>query len=108
MPTNIHTDNRIFTNIILMADKVKMHRNCMLLPEDIVSKSSQRNIRSANTCDPVLKLLNKEITSDIQKHKQTYGRSIYTLTGTTCTIHTFYVVYPIEHLQPHPSHPATK
>ena len=74
--TNIHTANRIFTNIILMADKQnipkgKMHSNCRLLPEDIVCKITQRNnIRRANTCDPALKLLNEEITSDIQKHKQ--------------------------------------
>ena len=38
IPTNIHTANRIFTNIILMADKQnipkgKMHSNCRLLPE---------------------------------------------------------------------------
>ena len=26
--------------------------------------------RRANTCDPALKLLNEEITYDIQKHKQ--------------------------------------
>ena len=71
--TNIHTANRIFTNIILMADKQnipkgKMHSNCRLLPEDIVCKITQRNnIRRANTCDPALKLLNEEITSDIQK-----------------------------------------
>ena len=43
IPTNIHTANRIFTNIILMADKQnipkgKMHSNCRLLPEDIVCK----------------------------------------------------------------------
>ena len=49
----------------------KMHSNCRLLPEDIVCKITQRNnIRRANTCDPALKLLNEEITSDIQKHKQ--------------------------------------
>ena len=65
-----------FTNIILMADnqnipKGKMHSNCRLLPKDIVCKITQRNnIRRANTCDPALKLLNEEITSDIQKHKQ--------------------------------------
>ena len=76
IPTNIHTANRIFTNIILMTDKQnipkgKMHSNCRLLPEDIVCKITQRNnIRRANTCDPTLKLLNEEITSDIQKHKQ--------------------------------------
>ena len=76
IPTNIHTANRIFTNIILMADKhkipkSKMHSNFRLLPEDIVYKIIQRNnIRRANTCDPALKLLNEEITSDIQKHKQ--------------------------------------
>ena len=66
-PTNIHTDNRIFTNIILMADKQnipkgKMHSNCRLLPEVIVCKITQRNnIRRANTRDPALKLLNEEI-----------------------------------------------
>ena len=48
-----------------------MHSNCRILPEDIVCKITQRNnIRRANTCDPALKLLNEEITSDIQKHKQ--------------------------------------
>ena len=48
-----------------------MHSNCRLLPEDIVCKITQRNnIRRANTCDPALKLLNEEITPDIQKHKQ--------------------------------------
>ena len=36
-----------------------------------VCKITQRNnIRRANTCDPAHKLLNEEITSDIQKHKQ--------------------------------------
>ena len=48
-----------------------MHSNCRLLPEDIVCKITQRNnMRRANTCDPALKLLNEEITSAIQKHKQ--------------------------------------
>ena len=51
--------------------KGKMHSNCRLLPEDIVCKITQRNNkRTANTCDLALKLLNEEITSDIQKHKQ--------------------------------------
>ena len=74
--TTIPTANRIFTNIILMADKQnipkgKMHSNCRLLPEDIVCTITQRNnIWRENTCDSVLKLLNEEITSDIQKHKQ--------------------------------------
>ena len=47
-----------------------MHSNCRLLPEDIVCKITQRNNMRANTCDPALKLLNEEITSDKQKHKQ--------------------------------------
>ena len=48
-----------------------MHSNYRLLPEDIACKITQRNnIRRANTCDPILKLLNETITSDIQKHKQ--------------------------------------
>ena len=42
-----------------------------LLPDHIVCKITQRNnIRRANTCDPALKILNEEITSDIQKHKR--------------------------------------
>ena len=67
IPTNRHTANRSFTNIILMAGKHnipkgKMHSNCRLLPEDIVCKITQRNnIRRANTCDPDLKLLNEEL-----------------------------------------------
>ena len=45
-----------------------MHSNCRLLPDHIVCKITQRNnIRRANTCDPALEFLNKEITSDIQK-----------------------------------------
>ena len=75
--TQQHTPaNIIFTNIILMADiynipKGKMHNNCRLLHDHIVCKITQRNnIRRANTCDPALKLLNKKITFDIQKHKQ--------------------------------------
>ena len=48
-----------------------MHSNCRLLHDHIVCKITQRNnIRRANTCDPALKLLNEEITSNIQKHKQ--------------------------------------
>ena len=46
--TNIHTANRIFTNIIMMAykhniPKGKMHSNCRLLHEDILCKITQRN-----------------------------------------------------------------
>ena len=72
--TNIHTANIIFTNIILMKHNIpkgKMHSNCRLLHKNIVCKITQRNnIRRVNTFDPALKLLNKEKTSDIQKHKQ--------------------------------------
>ena len=42
IPANIHTDNRIFTNIILMSERGKMYRNCRLLPEYIVCKITQR------------------------------------------------------------------
>ena len=76
IPTNIHTANRIFTNIILMTDqhniqKGKMHSNCMFLPDHIVCKRTKRNnTRRANSCDPAIKLLEDEITSDIHIHKQ--------------------------------------
>ena len=48
IPTNIHTANIIFTNIILLAvkhniPKGKMHSNCRLLPDPIVCKITQRN-----------------------------------------------------------------
>ena len=58
--------------------KGKMHSNCRLLPEDTVCKITQRNnIRRVNTCDSALKLLNEEITSDIQntnKHMEGASR----------------------------------
>ena len=76
IPTNIHTANIIFTNIILVADKRnipkgKMHSNPRLLPNHIVYKITQiNNICRANTSDPALELLNQEITSNIHTHKQ--------------------------------------
>ena len=76
IPDDIHTANRIFTNIILLADKHnipkgKMPSTSRLLPEHIVCKITQRdNIRRANPCDPALKPLNLEITSDMSLHKQ--------------------------------------
>ena len=59
-----------------MADKHnisngEMHCNCRLLPDHIVRIITRRNnIMRANTFDPGLNLLNEEITSDTQKHKQ--------------------------------------
>ena len=79
MPTNIHTANIIFANIILMSERHgipggKMHGNCRLIPDRIVCMLTQRNnTRRANASDPALKPLNEEITSDIQKHKQNRG-----------------------------------
>ena len=99
IPTNIHTDNRIFTNI-LMAEKGKMYRKCRLLPVDIVCEIIHRNIRSANACVPVLKLLNEEITSNIQKHKQNMWKGHLRAHWDTFYRRP-YMVYPIEHLQPH-------
>ena len=107
--THQHTHcHRIFTNIILMADKQNipkgtMHSNCRLLPEDIVCKITQRkNIRRANTCDPALKLLNEEITSDIQKHKQNIWKEYLDAHWDhRHNTHTLYMVYPIEHHHTH-------
>ena len=68
IPDDIHTANRIFTNIILLADKHnipkgKMPNTSRLLPEHIVCKITQRdNINRANPCDPALIPLNHEIT----------------------------------------------
>ena len=95
-----------------MADKQnipkgKMHSNCRLLPEYIVCKITRiNNIRRANTCDPALKLLNEEVTSDIQKHKQNiwkehldahwdHRHNTHTLFGRP------YMVYPTEHHHTH-------
>ena len=56
--------------ITLIGDNITF--TTTVIPSDhIVCKITQiNNIRRANTCDPALKLLNEEITSDIQKHKQ--------------------------------------
>ena len=48
LPTNIHTVNIIFANIILMVDRhkipiEKMHINCSLLPDHILCKFTQRD-----------------------------------------------------------------
>ena len=108
IPTNIHTANRIFTNTILMADKQnipkgKMHSNCKPLPEHIVCKITQRNnIRRANTCDPALKLLNEEITSDknktqIKHMEGALRRSLGSQAQHTHSLEDHTWVYPTEH-----------
>ena len=48
-----------------------MHSNCRLIPDHILWKITHiNNIKRADTFDPALKLLNEEITSGIQTHKQ--------------------------------------
>ena len=61
--TTIPTTNIIFININKHnIPNGKMHSTCRYLPDHIVCKITQgNNIRRANTCDPVLKLLNEEI-----------------------------------------------
>ena len=109
--TTIHT-NILFTNIILMADehnipKGKMHSNYRLLPDHIVCKITRKNnIRRANTCDPALKLLNEEITSDIQNtNNHMEGTLRCTLGSQAQHTHSVedrpYTVYPTEHLHSH-------
>ena len=57
------------------------------LPEDIVCKiTPKNNIRRENTCDPILKLLNEEITSDIQKHKQNIWKEHVVVVATTRSV----------------------
>ena len=52
-----------------------MPNTSRLLPEHIVWKITQRdNRRRANSCDPALKLLNSEITSDISLHNQNFWK----------------------------------
>ena len=57
-----------------MADTIYQSAICIVLvgtyPKTKCKITQRNNIRRANTCDPALKLLNEEITSDIQKHKQ--------------------------------------
>ena len=84
-----------------------MSSTSRLLPEHIVCKITQRdNIRRANPCDPALKPLNLEITSDISLHKQNlwkehlnanwdHRHNTHTLNGR------LFMVSPIE---PHPPH----
>ena len=108
---NIHTANIMYTNIIVIADnhnipKDKMHNNSRFLPEHIICKITHiDNIRRENTCDPVLKLLNEEITYDVQKHKQIIWKehldAHWYNRHTTHNLWKTIMVYPTEHLDPH-------
>ena len=74
---HIHTANRVFTGIILMADrhtipKSEMHSDCRILPGRMVCKITQGDgMGGADACGPALKILGEEITSDIEKHRKT-------------------------------------
>ena len=75
-----HTGRQSMMCLLMMCSKHnitkgKMPNTSRLLPEHIVCKITQRdNIRRANPCDPALKPLNHEITSDISLHKQNLGK----------------------------------
>ena len=64
-----------------MADKHNISKGKMLSNCNILCKITQgNNIRRVNTCDPALKLLKEEITSDIQNtNKHMEGSSRRTL-----------------------------
>ena len=84
-----------------------MHSNCRLLPEDMICKITQRNnISRANTCDIVLKLLNEEITSDIQKHKQNIWKEH--LDAHWDHMHNTHILWKTIQLHTTPSHSTTK
>ena len=112
IPYDIHTANRIFTNIILLADKHnipkgKMPSTSRLLPEHIVCKITQRdNIRRANPCDPALKPLNLEITSDISLHKQNFWKEHLNANWDhRHNTHTLYGrLFMVSPIEPHPHH----
>ena len=73
-PTNIHTSNTKFTNIILQAEKHnipngKMHTTFKLLADHITTKIQQKyTMRNANNYDPSRTAFNAEISSDIYTH----------------------------------------
>ena len=97
---------RRYTNIVYYY----YYSNFRLLPNHIVCKITQRdNIREANTCDPALKLLNEEITSDIHKHKQNLWKEhLYVHWDHRPNTHilwkNIHAVYPTKHLHPHSTH----
>ena len=70
--------------------KCKMHSNSRLLPDYIVWKITQgNNLRSANTCDPALKLQNEEILPTYTNTNKTsieYITTLFNLPVTTCQI----------------------
>ena len=53
-----------------MTTNSRCHNHLRPLNTNTQKITQRNNIRGANTCDPALNLLNAEITSDIQKHKQ--------------------------------------
>ena len=58
-----------YRNFIPIADKHNIPK-VLIVPHSRCKIKQRNNMRKANTCDPSLKLLNEEITSDIPKHKQ--------------------------------------
>ena len=71
-------------------------------PHTVCKITQRNNTRRTNTCDPALKLLNEEVTSDILKHKQNKWKEHTGITGTTRKFcGRPYTVYPTEHLHPH-------
>ena len=83
--------------------KGNMHSNCGFLPDHIVCKITQRNsMKSANTCDPAINLLNEEIISDIHKQPME-GTSICTLGSQVQHTYLWKTIhgYPTEQLHPH-------
>ena len=79
--------------------KSKMHNNYRFLPDHIVCKIKQINtMRRAYTCDPALKLLNEEMTSDTHTHCTKPMDGTHWVTGTTYIfLGRPYTVYPTEH-----------
>ena len=78
--TDDHKKEQLIADVISNTDHITLNTNQstkhhtttnIFTRYHIVCKTTQRNnIRSANTCHSTLKLLNEEMPSDIQKHKQ--------------------------------------
>ena len=74
-PADVHSSNKIITNLILKADKHhipkgKINSHHLLLPENIRSKINERNkLRKKDSKNPNFNEMNKEINKLIQTHR---------------------------------------
>src|SRR6476661_3830119 len=89
VPDNVHTSNKLLTNLILTADKhhipkgqVKTQNSILPAPiRDLIK--TRNNLRRTKPTDRNLKQLNNDVTKCISDHKTNLWKTNLNKTGTT-------------------------